>query len=257
MTKYSIYKAHFLWALFFLLPSLALADYENPEGPRRDKGVTRFLNVSIRVNRGSGTICHYDPHTKLAHVLTCAHVIEKNNAVEVETFLVNGQENRKVFQGKVVAIDRPTDICLVAFISDIKLEFAKIESADNDVFLPSRAPEKRKLVVCGRDGGSKPALYEAYVIPSPDEYLHSRQYPSQGGRSGGGVFNENRRIVAVNIMRAVQGGPVGQGIWIPCWKIHEFLKDYRQEWLIHNETMARIPVLDGRGNAVKIEVPSQ
>lgn len=255
MTKCVFQNAHkILWAFFFLCSSVS-ADYENPEGARRDKGVTRFLTVSVRVNRGSGTICHYDPHTGLTHVLTCAHIIEKDGAVEVETFATNGKE--QVLRGKVMAIDTEVDLCLVAVISKTRLEFAPIESESCDVFYPSKAPDRRKLVVCGRDGGSKPALYEAYVVPSTDDYLYSRQHLSQGGRSGGGVFNENRRIVAVNVMRAVDKSPVGTGIWVPCWKIHNFLKKHGEEWLIHNETMAKIPVLDQTGSPVRIMIPTQ
>ena len=229
---------------------------ERPERERRDEGVLPWLEVSVEVFRGSGTIVYYDERSNTAWVLTCAHVFysdQDTGKFKIRVFYVDGEYEKRQYPAKLIARDSRNDLAMMTFKPDFKPKWIAIGPKDSPFYDPTRAPVGKRVVVTGRDGGTEPAAYEAFVR-TPDHqdgwYLESRQSQSRGGRSGGGVMTTDRRwLVGVNHGRANTVNGIGHGLWMPLNRIHPFLQRHKLDWLIKVGNLARhIPIKnhDGR-----------
>lgn len=215
---------------YFLVVLLCFVSILGPPA-RRDVSVVEFLEVSVRVPGGSGTICYYDQSKNLAYVLTCAHVFAVGTKPYVEVYWVNRIYDKRRYKAKLLLCNEDNDVALMSFEPDFTPSYCPIAPSDSLYWAPTKVPQGKKLVVCGRDNGEEPAMYEAITRKSRnDKYLESYQHQSNSGRSGGGVMTLDRsRLVAVNYGRLT--GKVGHGLWVPLWKIHRVLKDGGFYWL--------------------------
>jgi len=166
------------------------------------------------MNYGSGTILESRPDRTL--ILTCGHIfraMDKAAKVDVELF---ADSRLQKFVGRLVDFDLNSDLGLVAIYPEKRMPVSKIAAAavakDGAVY----------SIGCG--GGEAPTIAHARVT-ALNRYLGPDNIECTGvpiqGRSGGGLFNKDHRLIGVCIAADPKDK---RGLYAGLGAIHQLLQ---------------------------------
>lgn len=221
---------------------------------QRDERYIDLLRVSVKVSvsggSGSGTICHYDPSTGWAHVISCGHLWSGNRdydpssrpAAKIVVWYKDGKrlESPKTYEAEALfwSNTRGYDVSLLKFRPDWRAKYAPIASSfsyENGTVLNSM----------GCDGGREVARYkvgiEEYVHPDLRTVLNS----PRPGRSGGGLLTDEGTLVGICWGTSDTSSGDGTGFFTPLESIRKVFEKNQHGWLLEVAWDARrIPVVD-------------
>ncbi len=212
------------------------------ESPRRSPVRPHEATVRIRVtdaegvNFGSGTII--ESKRGRALVLSCGHVfrdLKQGSSIEVDVFDWAGNKitRRETYVGNVLGYDLDSDVGLLAIPAQKRLPVCPVAGTDH---LPS-AGDKVVNVGCSR--GELPTI-ERIVVKQLNRYLGPDNLQCTGvpvqGRSGGGLFDANGRIVGVCIARDPRDQ---EGIYAGPKAIHALLDQQELAYLHRSKAPER------------------
>lgn len=173
------------------------------------------IDAAVRVRAGeslgSGAVFEVDPQR--AWVLTCAHVVGAQRAVEVE-FWHRGHGSRPL-PGVVVAADASVDAAVVA-VPTARLGGVPIQAlpfAKPEATLQAGAP----VFSTGSAQGAWPTTFLGHALGYSQIGLEFMPPPANG-RSGSAVVNEAGEIVGV--LRARREGGDAVGIATPIQEVY-------------------------------------
>ncbi|TWU55353.1 trypsin-like peptidase domain-containing protein [Rubripirellula reticaptiva] len=175
------------------MPNMSAAD-----AVQRAEAATVRLRVHDGKGYGAGTGTIIDTHGEDALVLTCGHLFRDNEGkgkIEVDIFV--GGEVRTVL-GEVIDFDADTrDIALVAIRPGFPVHPVSVVSLDE---LPRNG---QTVFSFGCDRGDDPSRRDTRItgINKYNQHLGASNIEIDGapidGRSGGGLFDEQGRLVGV------------------------------------------------------------
>jgi hypothetical protein len=221
---------------------------------QRDEKYIDLLRVSVKVSvsggSGSGTICHYDPSTGWAHVISCGHLWSGNRdynpsskvPAKVIAWYKDGPrlESPRTYDAEALfwSNSRGHDVSLLRFKPDWHARYAPVASSfshDKGTVLNSM----------GCDGGREVARYEvridAYIHPDIRTSLNS----PRPGRSGGGLLTDDGTLVGICWGTSEISSGDGTGFFTPLGSIRTVFERNGHGWLLNFAWDARrIPVLD-------------
>jgi hypothetical protein len=221
---------------------------------QRDERYADLLRVSVKVSvsggSGSGTICHYDPSTGWAHVISCGHLWSGNRdyspsskiPAKITVWYQNGPrlDSPKSYEAEALfwSNTRGYDVSLLRFRPDWPTKYAPIST--------SFSYEKRTVLnSMGCDGAREVARYEveveAYVHPD----LRTSRNSPRPGRSGGGLLTNDGVLVGICWGTSDTSSGNGTGFFTPLESIRKVFERNQHGWLLEILWDARrIPVLD-------------
>jgi len=190
---------------------------------QRRSSTPMAASVRIRIrdgggsNYGTGTIIHSRAGRSL--VLTCGHIfrnISRGSVVEVDLF--DGQ-NVRTFTGNVLRYNLKADVGLLTLSNEQPLPFVPIAETDN-------APQVGDPVFSVGCGGGRPPSRMSIRVTALNRYLGPDNIEGTGvpkqGRSGGGLFNRNGRLVGVCF---AADPPRGRGLYAGLRPVYHLLKE--------------------------------
>lgn len=220
----------------------------------RDDRYLDLLRVSVKVSvsggSGSGTICHYDPSTGWAHVISCGHLWSGNKEYSLASkipakIIVWYHEGPRLKEPRSYdaealfwSNDRGYDVSLLRFRPDWSASYAPIASHFSN--------EKGTVLnSMGCDGGKEVARYEvkisSYYHPDIRTHLNS----PRPGRSGGGLLTDERSLVGVCWGTSEVSSGDGIGFFTPLDSIRKVFEENKHGWLLAVAWDARkIPIVD-------------
>lgn len=198
------------------LPGGAVAA-QQPSGPEALMATNARLRVRVgdHVNLGSGTLI--ESKQGVALIMTCGHIFRgANEETKIEVHLAPW-ERPTTLVGRLVAFDIDSDVGLVAISTDAVLPTVPVARR-------SVAPKVGDQMVCvGCSGGANPTR-EQIRVTAIDKYegpstIECTGLPVQG-RSGGGLFDAQNRLVGI----CINADPEGQrGIYAGLTAIQDLL----------------------------------
>ncbi|MCL2494847.1 MAG: trypsin-like peptidase domain-containing protein [Oscillospiraceae bacterium] len=216
---------------------LTLADTPTqPAAPAPDGALTpvqvhdklKDSNVSVQLysgrgvdrmtGEGSGVILHEDSKDTFTYILTCAHVINKNDRVSVE--LADG----RAFDATIIGFDNRTDVGLLS-IRATGLHGA--EFGDSDKLQVGEA-----VYAIGNPGGVEfkgsftGGMVSAIERPITSSYkMQTIQHtaPINPGNSGGALVNAFGQVIGMNSQKIVDTQYEGMGFAIPSKVVQEIV----------------------------------
>lgn len=221
---------------------------------QRDDKYARLLRVSVKISTGggsgSGTICHFDPQTGWAYVISCGHLWSgdrsydpsaKINAKITVWYQSGGRlDEPKSYDAESLfwSNSRGYDVSLLRFRPDWQAEYAPIAA----VFVPHKGMSLNSM---GCDGGREVARYEvkfdSFSKPDIRTYMNS----PRPGRSGGGLIDDNGNLVGVCWGTTDTSSGDGTGFFTPLESIREVFSKNDHGWLLDLGWDARsIPIVD-------------
>lgn len=222
---------------------------------QRDARFSKFLSISLKISvkgaSGSGTICHYDEDTGLAHVISCGHLWSGNmehdptakRLPEANVIVWHKNsvrlESPETFPAEVLfwSNDRGYDVSLLRFKPDWKPEFAKIDKN----FLLKKGMSLNSM---GCDGGREVARYEVvFERTNGTDIITSKNSP-RPGRSGGGLLNEQGNLVGVCWGTSDVSSGNGIGYFTPASAIKKVFYRNGYGWLLELFEFKIIPIID-------------
>lgn len=221
---------------------------------QRDEKYIKFLCVSVKISvsgaAGSGTICHYDPSTGWAYVISCGHLWKGNKSYdpldhEKAKIIVWYHNEKKLdkpmaYEAEVLfwSNDRGKDVSLLRFRPDWCANYAPIGMHFHE-------QEGMVLNSMGCDGGSEVARYEVKFSKINQEDLMTELNSPRPGRSGGGLLNDQGELIGVcwGTSDTVSGD--GTGYFTPLKSIRKVFADNEHSWLLGvKKDLETIPVRD-------------
>lgn len=221
---------------------------------QRDEKYAHLLRVSVKVSArgsaGSGTICHFDPQTGWAHVISCGHLWSGEKRYDPSSSV---RAKITVWYHSGLKLDAPRsydaevlfwsntrgyDVSLLRFRPDWQAEYAPIASS----FAPQVGLALNSM---GCDGGGEVARYEVRVesFASPD--IRTKKNSPRPGRSGGGLIDDSGRLVGVCWGTTDTSSGEGTGFFTPIDSIRTVFSKNGHDWLLEVALDARsIPVVD-------------
>lgn len=235
-----------------------LRDQSSPDAcvleEQRDDRYARLLRVSVKVSvdggSGSGTICHFDPNTGWAHVISCGHLWDGNRdynpsskvAAKVTVWYHNGPRLKDPVTYDAESLfwsnRRGYDVSLLKFRPDWDADYAPIAAS----FVPSKGMSLNSM---GCDGGREVARYEVKFesMAAPD--LRTYMNSPRPGRSGGGLLDDNGHLVGICWGTSDTSSGDGTGFFTPLDSIREVFSKNGHSWLLELAWDARnIPIVD-------------
>lgn len=221
---------------------------------QRDERYLDLLRVSVKVSvaggSGSGTICHYDPSTGWAHVISCGHLWSGNRdhnpstkvPAKIIVWYKDGSrlDAPKAYEAEALfwSNTRGHDVSLLRFRPDWRPKYAPIASS----FSHERGSVLNSM---GCDGGREVARYEVRI----DAYVHPDIRTSMNsprpGRSGGGLLTDDGSLVGICWGTSDVSSGDGTGFFTPLGSIRTVFERNGHGWLLDAVWDARkIPVLD-------------
>lgn len=222
----------------------------------------KYLGPSVKIGilsggSGSGTIVHYDDSSKLAYVLTCAHLFSSG------TETLNYDKNSKKGECKIIVwyknnvkLDKPeTFTGSILYYTPYKMEGYGDTSLV--VFKPDWVPQyfpianlnyqfkdNELMNSCGCDSGSEVACYEVNFLGIKDKTtIVTKNNSPRPGRSGGGLFSLNGYYVGTCWGTTYPIG-YGKGYFTSLEVIHHNLKKNGFEWILDDYLAKKLKVLD-------------
>lgn len=222
---------------------------------QRDQQFSKLLSLSLKISvrgaSGSGTICHYDPESGMAHVISCGHLWSGNmehdpkaNRFPEASVIVWHKNSKRLdspetFPAEVLfwSNDRGYDVSLLRFRPDWAPEFAKIDG--NHIL--KRGDSLNSM---GCDGGSEVARYEVVFEKTNDIDIITSKNSPRPGRSGGGLVNEHGNLVGVCWGTSDVSSGKGIGYFTPVSAIREVFHRNGYVWLLELFEFKSIPIVD-------------
>lgn len=137
---------------------------------------------------GSGTICHYDPETGKAYVLTCRHVVPGSGLGPVQVTCANGLVKEAVYLGAGQA-----DVSVL-----------EIDGRGLSTYIPVSDTIQQDLPVVqvGWGGGHRQErsgkIAGVHLLRARNQQSYACSFPVISGDSGSGVFDPaSKRLVGV------------------------------------------------------------
>lgn len=237
-------------------PSLASFQYAPEE--QRSEQYRRWLAASVKIRvsgaSGSGTICHYDPGTGWAYVISCGHLWSgSKSAEEIKRSPVNAKvivwyhnskklDSEKEYPAEVLfwSNRRGFDCSCLRFKPDWEPDYFPIAPLN----YPINAGDR--LHSCGCDGGREVAHYDVEVVEFRGGDLVTRRNSPRPGRSGGGLMTDDWYVaICWGTSDTSSGG--GVGYFTPLSAIHQVYTQNGHAWLLdvgHSSMAQRIPIRD-------------
>lgn len=221
---------------------------------QRDEKYTHLLRVSVKISTGggsgSGTICHFDPQTGWAHVVSCGHLWSGDRRYDPATkvkaritvwYQSGGRlDSPRTYDAEALfwSNARGNDVSLLRFRPDWHAEYAPIAP----FFVYKKGTPLNSM---GCDGGGEVARYEvrveAFSPPDVRTYMNS----PRPGRSGGGLIDDSGRLVGVCWGTTDVSSGDGTGFFTPVESIRAVFSRNGHAWLLDLTWDARsIPVVD-------------
>ncbi|MFG0333283.1 MAG: serine protease [Maioricimonas sp. JB049] len=178
---------------------------------------TARLRVTIdgHVNLGTGTVVDSRPGRTI--IVTCGHIFRSmrdDSKVEVDLF---AGESPQTYVGRVLKFDLKADVGVVVIPTDQALPITPIAHSD-------AAPEVGDRVVSIGCSGGQPPSREQLRVTAINKYEGPANIECTGvpvqGRSGGGLFNADGRLVGVCIAADTRER---RGLYAGLLAIHELL----------------------------------
>ena len=221
---------------------------------QRDEKYIGLLGISLKIHvngaSGSGTICHYDESSGVAHVISCGHLWSGNMKythgsilprAKVTTWYKNGKKlnSSESFEAEVLfwSNDRGYDVSLLRFKPDWVPEFAPIDGS-------FRLERGTVLNSMGCDGGHEVARYEVEFHKISDMDIITNKNSPRPGRSGGGLVTDCGRIVGVCWGTSDIHSGNGIGYFTPVSSIKKVFCENQHGWLLDVVGFRHIPILD-------------
>lgn len=221
---------------------------------QRDEKYARFLSVSLKIHvngaSGSGTICHYDRSSGIAHVISCGHLWSGNMnydktmerpKAKLITWYKNSSklERPETFDAEVLfwSNDRGHDVSLLRFRPDWHPEFAAIDGA-------FKMEPGMSLNSLGCDGGREVARYEVRFKELNGMDIITIKNSPRPGRSGGGLVTDSGRMVGVCWGTSDVSSGKGIGYFTPVSSIKRVFVRNDHGWLLELFGARSIPVMD-------------
>lgn len=221
---------------------------------QRDPKYFPLLSMSVKINvsgaSGSGTICDFDKDSGFAHVISCGHLwsgdkkYDPKEARPKAKIVVWYKNSEKLaapesFEAEVLfwSNERGYDVSLLRFKPDWRPRFASIDRS----FKPRQGSVLNSM---GCDGGREVARYEVVFSEyrSPD-IITSRNSP-RPGRSGGGLINDEGRLVGVCWGTSDVSSGNGIGYFTPTSSIEKVFEENGYGWLLKTARPKPIPIVD-------------
>lgn len=220
------------------LPGSAVAAQpQQPSGPEALMATNARLRVRVgdHVNLGSGTLI--ESKQGVALIMTCGHIFRgANEETKIEVHLAPW-ERPTTLVGRLIAFDIDSDVGLVAISTDALLPTVPVARR-------SVAPKVGDQMVCvGCSGGANPTR-EQIRVTAIDKYegpstIECTGLPVQG-RSGGGLFDAQNRLVGI----CINADPEGQrGIYAGLTAIQDLLTKNHLAYLCQ-ESDTRVAVAE-------------
>lgn len=229
---------------------------------QRDSKYFPILSMSVKINvsgaSGSGTICDFDRSSGVAHVISCGHLWSGNKKhdprertkpkAKIVVWYKNSEKlaEPESFDAEVLfwSNDRGYDVSLLRFKPDWEPRFAPIDRN----FRPGKGMILNSL---GCDGGKEVARYGVVFSEyrAPD-IITVRNSP-RPGRSGGGLINDEGRLVGVCWGTSDVSSGNGIGYFTPTSSIEKVFEENGYGWLLKSARPKPIPIVDREnGDAV-------
>jgi thiol-disulfide isomerase/thioredoxin len=168
------------------------------------------------INFGSGTVIDSRPGRTV--ILTCGHIfrdLKKDSTIEVDIFDAGRSEP---YVGTLIDFDSEADVGLIAIPTSNEIPKAEVATRDE----AARKGQHVTSIGCG--GGDTPSEQKLNVT-ALNRYLGPDNIECTGvpiqGRSGGGLFNEEGRVIGV----CIAADPKEQrGLYSGLQCIHDLLK---------------------------------
>lgn len=222
---------------------------------QRDSRYFPLLSMSVKINvsgaSGSGTICDFDRSSGVAHVISCGHLWSGNKKYDIKErirpkakIVVWYKNSEKLsepesFDAEVLfwSNDRGYDVSLIRFKPDWEPRFAPIDRN----FVPRQGMVLNSM---GCDGGKEVARYGVVFSEyrSPD-IITVRNSP-RPGRSGGGLINDEGRLVGVCWGTSDVSSGDGIGYFTPTSSIEKVFEENGYGWLLKVARPKPIPIVD-------------
>jgi len=211
---------------------LAAASGATPAGEAIDLFATNArlrVRIGDKFNLGSGTIIESKPGRTL--IMTCGHIfrgIAEDSKIAVD---LAPWDRPRTFVGTLIRHDLDADVGLVSISTDAAIPVVPVARR-------AAAPKVGEQMVCvGCSGGQAPTR-EQIRITAIDKYEGASTIECEGlpvqGRSGGGLFDTQGRLVGV----CINADPAAQrGIYAGLAAIHDLLTQSNFAYLYQdNET---------------------
>lgn len=220
----------------------------------RDERYQDLLMVSVKVSvqgsAGSGTICHYDPVSGLAYVVSCGHLWSGDRNYEplnplrakIIVWYHDGARLERPASYDAEALfwsnSRGRDVSLLSFRPDWTPRCARVAPV---AFLEPGT----RLNSMGCDGGKEVARYEVVVGKGNGTDIVTRLNSPRPGRSGGGLLTDEGLIVGVCWGTSDTTSGDGTGFFTPLASCREVFGRNGFGWLLDSPSEARcIPIVD-------------
>lgn len=220
----------------------------------RDEKYEDLLRVSVKVSvqgsAGSGTICHYDPESGMAYILSCGHLWSGDRSYDpsnpsrakITVWYQEGSRLNRPATYEAEALfwsnSRGHDVSLLRFRPDWTPRYAQIVPA-------TYIKPGTRLNSMGCDGGGEVARYEVVVDEGGGMDIVTRLNSPRPGRSGGGLLTDDCLIVGVCWGTSDTSSGDGTGFFTPLASCRETFKKSGFEWLFNPLSDARaIPIVD-------------
>jgi hypothetical protein len=169
---------------------------QQAEPASKDVMMAATVKIRIRekngINFGTGTII--DSKSGRALILTCGHILrdlKPQDKIEIDFYTAKGPVT---LVGSPVAANHDADVGLVSVPSDLVFQTVKVAPALDQV------RKEQKVISIGCSSGQDPTREEV-VVTATNKYLGPDNVECTGtpvrGRSGGGLFDEQGRVVGV------------------------------------------------------------
>ncbi len=226
----------------------------------------KWLSPSVRIApspniRGSGTICYYDPETKLAYVISCGHLWDKGAmtaeqgktrrmTAEIDVFYHNDEKlpNPRTYTANVLFYSHMSgaDYSLMSFTPDWVPTFAPIAPTNYPI------PKGSKQHSLGCDRATEVAHYEIEIIGIQGADLVTFRNSPRPGRSGGGLMSDDGWFIGICWGTEIRDGS-GKGYFTPLSVIHAGFNKNGYGFLLkktlptNGELAQKIPIRDRTG----------
>lgn len=208
------------------------------------------VKIAVQNSSGSGTICHYDPSSGWAYVISCGHLWSGNknydpeDSVEAKILVwykdADRMESSVEYKAEALfwSNSRGKDVSLLRFKPDWNASCAPIATD----FVPK---EGEVLNSMGCDGGKEAARYEVVVKELRGIDLVTTRNSPRPGRSGGGLLTDDCRLVGVCWGTSDPSSGEGIGYFTPISAIVDVFEKNEHSWLLSSVFNAlEIPIVD-------------
>lgn len=231
-----------------------------PGWEERGEEFIKWNSVTVRIGGGSGTMSYYDSKNNWMYVISCGHLFSqgmgtadhyKRNPSKrtIEVFYNNEKKLSKVksFQAEVLCHvwqNNVHDVSLMRFKPDWEHPWVAPVVPKNFVLQKGKGYHN-----CGCDGRSETAHYLVTFshanMRSGVEELICTNNVARGGRSGGGLMTDDRKLFGITS----RSDRTSTSYYTSYKQIHDFLTKQGFDFVLQDSSSAarQIPIIDRNG----------